>query len=69
MVSSTNPDELLVKEAEDEPLIKLNIIRNSSELPDLGCMPSLVTPCGLTPEKQWYLFEKIREYCPDARKI
>ena len=36
MVSSANPDELLVKEAEDEPLLKLNIIRNSSELPDLG---------------------------------
>ena len=68
MISSTNPDKLVVQEAEDEPLIKLNFIRNSSELPDSGCMPLLVIPRGLTPERQWYLFEKIREYCPDASK-
>ena len=55
MISSTNPDKLLVKEVKDEPLIKLNVIRNSSELPDSGHMPSLITPLGLTPERQWYL--------------
>ena len=55
MISSTNPDKLLVKEAEDETLIKLNVICNSSELPDSGHMPSLITPRGLTPERQWYL--------------
>ena len=58
MILSTNPDELLVKEAKDEPLIKLNIICNSSELPDSGHMPLLLTR-GLTPGRQWYLFRKI----------
>ena len=50
MISSRNPDELLVKEAKDKLLIKLNIIRNSSELPDSGRMLSLVTPSGHTRE-------------------
>ena len=31
-------------------------------------MPPMVPPKGLTAESQWYLFEKIREFCPDNNK-
>ena len=31
-------------------------------------MPPMVPPKGLTAERQWYLFEKIREFCPDNSK-
>ena len=68
MISSSNLDELIMKEAEDEPTLKLNIICNSSNVPDSGHMPSQITPCGLTPERQWYLFDKIREFCPAASR-
>ena len=47
MISSTNPDELLVKEPEDEPIIKLKVIRNSFKVIDSGHMLSLVTPHAL----------------------
>ncbi len=29
-------------------------------------LPPLVTPKGLSVERQWYLFEKIREFCPES---
>ena len=67
-ISSSNPDELMMKEAEAEPTLKLNIISNSSEFLDSGQMPSQITPRGLTPERQWYLFDKIREFCPAASR-
>ena len=66
MISSSNPDELMTKEAEDEPTLKPNIISNSSNVQDSGHMPSQITPRGLTPERQWCLFDKIREFCPAA---
>ena len=31
-------------------------------------MPPMVPPKGLTAKRQWYLFEKIREFCPDNSK-
>ena len=31
-------------------------------------MPPMVPPKGLTAERQWYLFQKIREFCPDNGK-
>lgn len=56
MISSTNHDELQVKESEDEPIIKLKVIHNFSKVPDSAHMSSLITPRGLTPDRQWYLF-------------
>ena len=29
-------------------------------------MPSRIEPSGLSAQQQWYLFEKIREFCPAA---
>ena len=34
--------------------------------PDI--LPEVVQPRGLTAERQWYLFEQIREFCPEASK-
>ena len=31
-------------------------------------MPPLVIPPGLPLERQWYLYNKIREFCPDEAK-
>ena len=53
MISSTNHDELQVKESEDEPIIKLKVIRNSSKVTDSGHLSSIIMPRGLTPRKQW----------------
>ena len=31
-------------------------------------LPELVVPPGLPLERQWYLYDKIREFCPDQCK-
>ena len=31
-------------------------------------MPPLIVPPGLPLERQWYLHNKIREFCPDEAK-
>ena len=33
-------------------------------LPDPSFLPSVIIPKGLSTERQWYLFEKIRQFCP-----
>ena len=30
-----------------------------------SALPPTIQPCGLTNERQWYLFDKIREFCPE----
>ena len=34
----------------------------------MDILPEVVQPRGLTAERQWYLYEKIREFCPGASK-
>ena len=29
-------------------------------------LPPVVTPSGLSAERQWYLFDSIQEYCPET---
>ena len=33
-------------------------------LPHHSCLPSIIAPKGLSTERQWYLFEEIRPFCP-----
>jgi len=37
-------------------------------LPDPNDLPSLVPPKYLSAERQWYLYESIRPFCPDSDK-
>lgn len=49
----------------DEKIVSYNIMHPedlSSEL------PTEIVPCGLSQERQKYLFDKIRQFCPDHCK-
>ena len=34
--------------------------------PDVAEEPEVITPRGLSAQRQWYLYEKIREFCPES---
>ena len=38
------------------------------DLLDRDVMPPTILPKGLSNERQWYLYDKIREYCPENSK-
>ncbi len=61
--TSAEPGVVYVKNQWDtaenkQELLKTTWVPNSSSLPDT------VIPKGLSSERQWYLFEKIRPFCP-----
>lgn len=43
---------------------KVNLLKDMSWRPLASDLPSIVTPEGLSLQRQWYLYEKIREFCP-----
>jgi len=47
---------------------KFDLIKDPLWLPSASELPSLVEPRGLPPDRQWYLYEHIREFCPDYSK-
>ena len=57
------PGYVFVKESSDgeERLIKL--VKDITWKPSLSNLPDIIPPPGLTLERQWYLHNKIREFC------
>ena len=43
-------------------------IRDLSWQPSKDSLPEQIIPPGLSLERQWYLYNKIREFCPDDVK-
>ena len=43
-------------------------MRNDSWQPYPHQLPAVVMPNGLSSERKQYLYEKIREFCPDEKK-
>lgn len=47
---------------------QINLLKLVTWKPDLQDLPPQIIPPGLTLERQWYLYQKIREFCPDDVK-
>ena len=62
------PGYVFVKESSDgeERLIKL--VKDITWKPSLSNLPDIIPPPGLTLERQWYLHQKIREFCSENTK-
>ncbi len=61
---SSMPGDVYVKERSDgqesqHSVLKPGVIFDPNEL------PSVVHPAGLSLQRQWYLYDKIREFCPE----
>ena len=59
--------ELIVQKSCSDVPSRIKFLKNAQFVfPDI--LPEVVQPRGLTAERQWYLYEKIREFCPGASK-
>ncbi|XP_064390673.1 uncharacterized protein LOC135338462 isoform X2 [Halichondria panicea] len=63
-MTSSMPGKVYVKERSDgqeneHTLLKPGVIFDENEL------PSEIHPAGLSLQRQWYLYDKIREFCPE----
>ena len=63
-----SPGAVYVKSKNNDSERKITLIKDTSWSPSASDLPSVIAPPGLSLERQWYLFEKIREYCSDATK-
>ena len=62
--TSEKPGIVSVQESSTSPAKEINMLKSTSWKPTRHQLPDTVTPAGLPPERQQYLFEKIREFCP-----
>ena len=65
--SKDHPGHVFVKERSDSPEIDHDLLKDVWS-PAATDLPQRVMPSGLTPTRQMYLYQKIREYCPDECK-
>ena len=63
------PPSVFVKEHADSEEETINLMKFTPPwAPDPTVLSSLVLPKGLSAERQWYLYESIRPFCPDRDK-
>ena len=68
--TASEPGEVYTKVQCDDSAEKKETLLKKPWPPDASELPSLVMPKGLSAERQWYLYESIREFCPpDARDL
>ena len=62
---SSVPGTVLVKDTIDDKEWKsITLVKSSSWQPSSGDLPHPSVPAGLSLERQYYLFDKIREFIP-----
>lgn len=68
--SANNPGRVLVRRTVDGTETALEVLNKANKLwkPSAQDLPPEIKPPGLSRDRQVYLFEKIREFCPDKTK-
>ena len=66
--SSSSPGFIFVKERAGDTEVKRSILKDANWKPQADQLPPVLPPSGLSLQRQWYLYEKIREFCPDHLK-
>ena len=66
--TAAHPGAVFVKNACDDKERKMNLLKSTTWRPTPTTLPAYITPPGLSLERQWYLFNKIRDFCPDNAK-
>ena len=59
----SEPGVVYIKEHSDEVVEKREVVLKPGWAPDPSLLPSVIPAKGLSMERQWYLFDKIREFC------
>ena len=63
---SSTPGVVHFKAASDSKEERIVLQKNTVWCPTSSDVPERVTPAGLSLERQWYLYNTIAEYCPEA---
>ena len=66
-MSSSQPGFIFIKEHSDTAEVKFSMLKEPWS-PDKDDLPEVIPPRGLSAERQWYLYEQIRPFCPDEDK-
>jgi len=66
--SATHPGAVSVHNFSDDSERKINLLKDPHWRPTSTELPELIPPPGLSLERQWYLYQKIREFCPEEAK-
>ena len=67
-IDINKPGKVYVRETADGAVQEIQHVSNMINLLDRDVMPPTIPPKGLSNERQWYLYDKIREYCPENSK-
>ena len=63
--SSDSPGYVHVKNSTDAKTEqKIKLVKDVSWRPQMSSLPDEIVPDGLSVKRQWYLYEKVREFCP-----
>ena len=66
---SSEPGVVYVAEHADTAELRIDLTKSATTWsPDPNVLPPIVPPKGLSSERQWYLYDQIRELCPDSDK-
>ena len=66
--TSDTPGSVFVKTHADTDETQIQLLPSQSWSPSFSQLPLLINPCGLPPERQWYLYDHIGEFCPENAK-
>ena len=66
IIDSSYQGIVKVKETSGSSVTDLNLLKNDK--PSRNDLPPLVAPRGLSAERQWYLYDRIRQFCPESCK-
>ena len=64
-ISSDSPGSVTIKEYNDSEGVTFKMLKDDWS-PSAMDLPPVIPPPGLSSERQWYLYDNIREYCPPS---
>ena len=66
--SATHPGCVFIKTSSDDVECCIQLLKDPTWRPTASNLPPLIIPQRLSLERQWYLYDKIREFCSDYTK-
>ena len=59
--------EVSMRKTSDDSVMREQLLRDPTVIPS-SSLPAVVLPIGMSSQRQWYLYDKIRQFCPDECK-
>ena len=65
---NSNDVQIYIKETSTSNSTTINLLRSHDVIPPKETLPEQLYPKGVSAERQWYLYDKIRQYCAEDSK-